>query len=112
MASMFRGHAANDRLTLTTPRSRRKGLITVRTWREGEEVVIAIADSGGGIPDAIRSRVFDPFFTTKKVGKGTGQGLAIAWSTVRDRHSGSLTFESTPGSGTTFFIRLPILGTE
>jgi two-component system, NtrC family, sensor kinase len=92
--------------------SDRKGLITVRTWREGEEVVIAIADSGGGIPDAIRSRVFDPFFTTKEVGKGTGQGLAIAWSTVKDRHSGSLTFDSTPGSGTTFFIRLPILGTE
>jgi two-component system, NtrC family, sensor kinase len=92
--------------------SDRKGLITVRTWREGEEVVISIADTGGGIPDAIRSRVFDPFFTTKEVGKGTGQGLAIAWSSVKDRHAGSLTFDSTPGSGTTFFIRLPILGTE
>jgi PAS domain S-box-containing protein len=92
--------------------SERKGLITVRTWREGEEVVIAIADTGGGIPEAIRARVFDPFFTTKEVGKGTGQGLAIAWSTVKDRHAGSLTFDSNPGGGTTFFIRLPIRGNE
>jgi len=90
--------------------SDRKGLITVRTWCEGDAVVIAIADTGGGIPEAIQSRIFDPFFTTKEVGKGTGQGLAIAWSTVKERHAGSLTFDTKPGGGTTFFIRLPILG--
>jgi len=85
-----------------------KGLITVRTRREGEMVVIAITDTGTGIPENIRGRVFDPFFTTKEVGKGTGQGLAIAFSVVTDRHGGELTFESEVGKGTTFFIRLPI----
>jgi two-component system NtrC family sensor kinase len=90
--------------------SERKGLITVRTWREGDMAVISIADTGGGIPEAIQARVFDPFFTTKEVGKGTGQGLAIAWSTIKDRHAGSLTFETRPADGTTFFIRLPIMG--
>jgi PAS domain S-box-containing protein len=86
----------------------KKGLITVRTRREGETVVIAISDTGTGIPESIRSRVFDPFFTTKEVGKGTGQGLAIAFSAVTNRHGGELTFESQVGRGTTFFIRLPI----
>jgi PAS domain S-box-containing protein len=85
-----------------------KGVIAVKTWREGDSAVISVGDTGCGIPEDIRSRIFDPFFTTKEVGKGTGQGLAIAWSTVRERHGGQLTFESTVGQGTTFFIRLPI----
>jgi len=86
----------------------KKGVITVSTRLERDTVVIAIADSGTGIPENIRSRIFDPFFTTKEVGKGTGQGLAIAFSTVKDRHGGELTFESEVGQGTTFFIRLPV----
>jgi len=85
-----------------------KGLIKVRTYREENFVVVAISDTGKGIPAAIRDRVFDPFFTTKEVGKGTGQGLAIARSVVVDKHGGTLTFESEPGKGTTFFVRLPI----
>jgi signal transduction histidine kinase len=87
-----------------------KGRITIRTWREGDDAVIAIADTGKGIPGEIRDRIFDPFFTTKEVGRGTGQGLAIARSVVVDRHGGSLTFESEVGKGTTFYIRLPIQG--
>ena len=55
-------------------------------------------------------RVFDPFFTTKEVGKGTGQGLAIARSVIVTKHGGTLTFESEVGKGTTFTIRLPING--
>jgi len=85
-----------------------KGRITVRTRREGGEVVISIADTGGGIPDAARDRIFDPFFTTKEVGRGSGQGLAIARSVIVDKHRGQLTFETAPGKGTTFFIRLPL----
>jgi len=87
-----------------------KGRITIRTWREGDDAVIAIADTGKGIPGEIRDRIFDPFFTTKEVGRGTGQGLAIARSVVVDRHGGSLTFESEVGKGTRFYIRLPIQG--
>lgn len=73
-------------------------------------VRIDIADTGAGIPEAIRDRVFEPFFTTKKVGKGTGQGLAIARSVVVTKHGGSLDFETEMGRGTTFTVRLPIDG--
>jgi PAS domain S-box-containing protein len=90
--------------------SARKGLLTVRTRQEGDRAVIAISDSGTGIPEHIQPRIFDPFFTTKEVGKGTGQGLAIASSTVRTRHGGELTFETALGRGTTFFIRIPLAG--
>jgi two-component system, NtrC family, sensor kinase len=84
-----------------------KGKIRIHTEMEGAMALIAISDTGGGIPESIRERIFDPFFTTKEVGRGTGQGLAIARSVV-DRHKGSVTFESEVGRGTTFFLRLPI----
>jgi PAS domain S-box-containing protein len=86
-----------------------RGLISVRTVAEGDTVLIAIRDTGGGIPEAIRERIFDPFFTTKPVGRGTGQGLALARATVQ-RHRGTLTFETEIGRGTTFFMRLPVQG--
>ncbi len=86
-----------------------KGTLEIRTWREQDQAVIAIRDTGTGIPEEIRPRIFDPFFTTKEVGKGTGQGLALAWAVIKQKHDGSLTFESTVGEGTTFFIRLPIV---
>jgi len=87
-----------------------KGTIRITACREGDLARIDIADTGSGIPEAIRSRIFDPFFTTKEVGKGSGQGLAIARSIVVTKHHGSLTFESELGKGTTFTIRLPIAG--
>src|SRR5450432_4792402 len=58
------------------------GKLTVRTRLDGEEVEIAIGDTGTGIPEAARDKIFDPFFTTKEVGRGTGQGLAIARSVI------------------------------
>ncbi|MEQ1569214.1 MAG: ATP-binding protein [Myxococcota bacterium] len=85
-----------------------RGLITVRTRREGGFVVIEVADTGAGIPDAYRERIFDPFFTTKPVGKGTGQGLAIARAVIADKHGGTIDFRSQMGRGTTFTLRLPI----
>jgi len=87
------------------------GKITIRTELEdAETVLISIRDTGAGIPESIRQRVFDPFFTTKPIGKGTGQGLAIARSVVVDKHGGSLLVESEVGRGTVFFIRLPVDG--
>jgi signal transduction histidine kinase len=86
----------------------KRGKIRVRTVAEGKTVLITITDTGCGIPEGIRTKVFDPFFTTKEVGRGTGQGLAIARSVVVERHKGSLTFESEVGQGTTFCIRLPV----
>ena len=84
-----------------------RGVIRVRTYLEGSVVVVAISDTGTGIPEAVRGRIFDPFFTTKEVGKGTGQGLALARAVVVDQHGGSLTFETEMGKGTTFFVRIP-----
>ncbi len=87
-----------------------RGTIHIRAARDEDDVMIAIEDTGGGIPDAIREHVFEPFFTTKEVGKGTGQGLALARAVVVDRHGGSLTFVTEAGRGTTFLVRIPIAG--
>jgi PAS domain S-box-containing protein len=88
----------------------KRGLIRLTTHRDDEDVVISISDTGGGIPEVIRDRIFDPFFTTKEVGKGTGQGLAIARAAIREKHGGELSFHTELGKGTTFIIRLPIGG--
>jgi signal transduction histidine kinase len=85
-----------------------KGRIRIRTARENGSAVITISDNGPGIPADIRDRIYDPFFTTKEIGRGTGQGLAIARTIVVDKHDGSLTVDSEPGHGTTFAIHLPI----
>lgn len=87
-----------------------RGHIRVSTQLSNDHALIAIEDDGCGVPESIRHRIFDPFFTTKAIGKGTGQGLAIARSVVVDQHGGSLDFRSQTGIGTTFTIRLPIHG--
>ena len=87
-----------------------RGRITVRTREENGRVIISIADTGGGIPEAIRPRIFDPFFTTKEVGRGTGQGLSVSRNMVVKVHGGELDFTTEPGKGTTFFVRLPVAG--
>jgi signal transduction histidine kinase len=87
-----------------------KGRITVTTRRSGAFAEIRIADTGTGIPEAVRDKVFDPFFTTKDVGKGTGQGLSIAHAVVVQKHGGTIDFETEPGRGTTFVVRLPLDG--
>jgi PAS domain S-box-containing protein len=99
-------HAISDKLGGRDERGR----ITVRSRVDGEHVVIEIEDTGGGIPESIRARIFDPFFTTKQVGRGTGQGLAVARNVVVKGHGGTLDFVTETGKGTTFVIRLPIGG--
>jgi PAS domain S-box-containing protein len=86
-----------------------RGTIRVSTAREGDCAVIRVADSGPGIPAAIRDRIFDPFFTTKEVGRGSGQGLAIA-RTIVAAHRGTIGFETAEGAGTTFTVRIPLDG--
>ena len=87
-----------------------KGTIAVGTRRDGEWIELRVTDTGTGIPEPIRPKIFDPFFTTKAVGRGTGQGLAIAHSIVTEKHGGMITFETETGRGTTFIVRLPIQG--
>lgn len=88
---------------------RSSGRIGLKTFRDGESVVIEVSDTGCGIPLNVRDRVFDPFFTTKPIGKGTGQGLAIVYNVVVNKHDGQISFDSIEGEGTTFRIRLPIV---
>jgi two-component system NtrC family sensor kinase len=97
-------HAIGDR---SQERNGEKGKIKVQTGLYPTGVEIRIGDTGGGIPENVRAKIFDPFFTTKEIGKGTGQGLAIARSVIVDKHGGSLNFETVLGEGTTFIIRLP-----
>ncbi|MCU7850826.1 MAG: DUF3365 domain-containing protein [Candidatus Thiodiazotropha sp. (ex Monitilora ramsayi)] len=89
-----------------------KGLISITSGQVGDTVEIRIKDNGTGIPASVRDSVFNPFFTTKDVGKGTGQGLAIAQDIVAVKHQGELFFETEEGVGTTFVIRLPLNRSE
>ena len=86
------------------------GVVRVSSRREGDSVVVRVQDNGCGVPDSIRTQIFDPFFTTKDVGRGSGQGLALARSIVVDQHGGSIDFISSVGEGSTFIVRLPIDG--
>jgi signal transduction histidine kinase len=88
------------------------GVIGIRTSAADGVVEIAFTDNGCGIAPEVANKVFDPFFTTKEVGRGTGQGLAIARATVVTRHRGELRFETEVGRGTTFLVRLPVDGMD
>ena len=83
-----------------------RGEITVKTWREGDRVKIAISDTGVGIPAENLSKVFDPGFTTKGVGLGTGLGLSLCYKIIQD-HRGTIEAESSK-QGTTFTISIPL----
>ena len=85
----------------------RDGVISVSTRHAAPWVEIRISDTGTGIPADIRERVFEPFFTTKEVGKGSGQGLAITYAAVVDKHAGQMSLETEEGTGTTFILRIP-----
>ncbi|MCW8943452.1 MAG: PAS domain S-box protein [Sedimenticola sp.] len=84
------------------------GVITIATQKLVDSIEVRISDSGTGVPDEIKDRIFDPFFTTKVVGKGTGQGLCIAYTTVAERHGGNLRVEDNPEGGAVFVVTLPL----
>jgi len=98
-------HTIEDRVKLG---SFEKGVITIRSKLQAKSIVIEIEDTGMGMSKKVADRVFDPFFTTKEVGKGTGQGLSMAYDIVVRKHKGKLYFKTMEGVGTTFFIELPI----
>lgn len=82
-------------------------LITITSQVEGERVVLAVRDTGGGVPAEFEQRIFDPFFTTKEVGQGTGLGLSITYGIIQE-HGGAITLENHPGHGATFRVELPL----
>jgi signal transduction histidine kinase len=102
-------HAIGDRVG---DGSSGKGIITISTKADGDWVEVRVTDTGTGIPQAIRERIFDPFFTTKEVGKGTGQGLAIAHAVIIKKHGGTIAYETEENVGTTFIVRLPVAATD
>ena len=85
-----------------------KGAITITTMQKNMNIRVAISDTGKGISPEIRHRVFEQFFTTKPVGQGTGQGLAMAYKSIVERHGGRIWFESEVGKGTTFYFDIPL----
>jgi signal transduction histidine kinase len=88
--------------------SPQKGTVSVRTWVESDNVCIAIADEGPGIPEENRKLIFEPFFTTKPTGQGTGLGLDIVRHIVLDKFGGEINLDSVPGK-TEFTIKLPVM---
>jgi two-component system NtrC family sensor kinase len=84
------------------------GSVTVRTYRSGKASVgLAVSDDGEGIRSEDQPHVFDPFFSTKPAGRGTGLGLTVVRNIVF-AHAGKISFQSMPGSGTTFVVSLPL----
>jgi signal transduction histidine kinase len=83
------------------------GTITLTTRALDFGVEIVIADTGPGVDAAISEKIFEPFYTTKPEGEGTGLGLYLCRK-IMSEHEGSLNFESTPGQGSRFVIRLPL----
>ena len=81
------------------------GWVRVEARHDGNEVLIAVEDSGAGVPPAVRDRIFEPFFTTKS--SGTGLGLPLVHAIVQ-QHGGSITLETGEVGGARFVIRLPI----
>ncbi len=84
-----------------------RGVITIRTGMQGDEVWVEISDTGKGIaPDNLK-RIFDPFFTTKPIGKGTGLGLSLSYGIIQ-KHHGRIEVQSEVDKGTTFRVCLPL----
>lgn len=81
--------------------------LLIKAQLESDSVLVQIRDNGPGIKPTVQSKIFDPFFTTKPVGQGTGLGLSICHSII-ERHGGQIWFESESGSGTAFFVRVPL----
>ncbi len=88
----------------------RPAQFVLRVLRDGVMVRVEIEDNGPGMDEATRRRVFEPFFTTKPPGSGTGLGLSVSYFIVTEDHEGSMSVESSPGMGSRFVIRLPVMG--
>ena len=84
-----------------------KGEIAITTGKSDSMFFISVADTGKGMPEAVRERIFEPFYTTKPVGEGTGLGLSISYGIVK-RHRGMLEVRSEEGRGTEMIVRIPL----
>jgi two-component system NtrC family sensor kinase len=90
-----------------------RGSLVLRTWQDPERdaVLLEVNDDGPGVPEDVQSKIFDPFFTTKAVGKGTGLGLTVAYA-IAQEHGGRIRVASRAGGGASFFLELPVVGSQ
>lgn len=91
-------------------RKEEMGEILIKTELDEESnfIRVSVKDNGGGISREAKDRVFEPFYTTKEIGVGTGQGLAISYNLIVERHKGKIYFDTIEGEGTTFHVLLPV----
>ncbi|MFH1156743.1 MAG: PAS domain S-box protein [Pseudomonadota bacterium] len=82
--------------------------LTIRSFSEGQMVVVTVSDTGVGMTPEVKEKIFEPFFTTKETGRGTGLGTSISFGIIKD-YSGTIEIESEYGNGATFIIRFPII---
>lgn len=87
------------------------GAITISFQQQENDIVIKIADNGGGIPESIKEQIFDPLFTTKQNNKGLGVGLYVSRMIIENSMGGRL-WSKNDNDGALFFVRLPILPAE
>ncbi|MFN7686113.1 MAG: sensor histidine kinase, partial [Sphingobacteriales bacterium] len=84
-----------------------KPLVTLTTSKQGDQVVIEVADNGTGMPEQVKEKIFQPFFTTKPTGEGTGLGLSLSYDIVTKGHGGSINVSTSTNQGTVFSVQLP-----
>ena len=108
MQQVFFNILKNGAQAMIETSEKRRPTFIIRVFHEDPFAVIVIEDNGPGMDEHVKSHIFEPFFTTKPVGVGTGLGLYVSYFIVSENHKGTITVESSAGSGTRFIIRLPL----
>jgi two-component system NtrC family sensor kinase len=108
LKQVFLNLIVNSAHAITSQKRDQKGLITIKSRHENNQLVCEFIDDGPGIPKKIQSRIFEPFFTTKQPGEGTGLGLSICYDIIVEKHKGEFSVNCPASGGTVFIIKLPI----
>lgn len=108
LKQVFLNLVVNSAQAIESQNRTEKGLITINTFQEDDEIVCEFRDDGPGIPDEIRTRIFEPFFTSKAPGEGTGLGLSICYDIIVKKHNGIFQVQCPEEGGAVFVIRLPL----